>query len=460
MRCATEVELLRSEEREVDSRASRIGKVMVAGTMIAGSAMAAGYLPAHHPAADHDGAHDGASSAAVSLASQVLTLRGVVPWSIDGVLQGAVCGQQSGNTCSTLNYPEILGDIGVDWGAHMLDDELHDPTRPQIVSAYSQGAAVAAQWLNQHAADPDAPSAKDLSFVLIGNPKRKYGGAPWAYPRGEVATNTQYTILDVAREYDNVADNLDDPWNMLAMANAICAYFYAHTAYAAVDLVNDEKLVWQEGNTTYVLVRTKNLPLLDSLRYMGLGFVADLLNAPLKAIIDSAYNRNYPNIITDPVAAQKAVDDALRGPHAATPEPISPKRTADFATAAAATAASLFSNPSVEEPSEPTDNDTDPAGTGPLSRMTAKVVAAEDDLSIAQTPPQADPVEASDADTDDAETVGRHRAPEAADDTDTTSTTTASATVADSEPQHAKPAETNAGADDSSTPAGDSSAAA
>ena len=56
------------------------------------------------------------------------------------------------------------------------------PTPAQIVYAHSSGGVVAAQWLEEHGDDYDASSNGPLSFVLIGDPTRAYGGAnvPWA----------------------------------------------------------------------------------------------------------------------------------------------------------------------------------------------------------------------------------------------------------------------------------------
>ncbi|PRC50376.1 PE-PPE domain-containing protein, partial [Mycobacterium sp. ITM-2017-0098] len=94
------------------------------------------------------------------------------------------------------------------------------------------------------------------------------------------------------------ADFPDDLLNFLAVANALAGFQYVHIfGYADVDLENDEKLTWVDGNTTYVLIRRENIPLLEPLRILGLTELADSLNAPLKAIIDKAYNRDYPGLV-------------------------------------------------------------------------------------------------------------------------------------------------------------------
>lgn len=412
--------------------------------------------------------------APVSLASKVYTLRGGIPWPIDTTLDGAICDEASGNTCSDLTYPYLWGDMSVDWGAQALTDTMKDVTTPTTVWGYSLGAAAATRWLTAHAHDADAPSPSDLNFILTGNAKRKYGGSWWLYPSTTTTPNTQYTVLDIAREYDGAADTPDNMWNIVAWANQIAGFWFIHTNYNSVDLVNDEKLVWQEGNTTYVLVRTPNVPLLEPLRWVGLGFIADFFNAPLKEIIDSAYNRDYPNIITDPVKAQKAVDDALHGASGATA--LDAKPASDLAAAASVTAAALVSDQktdeadtkeqapteTVEQPvqaakalaveqvtpdaSVETPQTTDPSTEAPKASESASESEADAE------PEQASATEASDQDDDGY--VGRHRATETtSDDADAAPATSASSATSDSDTTDAAPKAStdNASTDKAST---------
>lgn len=346
MNRATNRAHLRANDHTEADRLPRVGKVLTVSAIVASSTIAGACAGT---ADDH-----AARRAAVSLATEVRTLKGSVPWSIDATLNGAVCGAASGNTCTNLQYPEVTGDIGVIVGENLLDKALHAASTPQIIFGYSAGAVVASRWLSEHASDADAPSADNVSFIFIGNPKRKYGGSTTEYTSTPTTPNTQYTVLDISREYDGVSDVPDDPTNLLAVLNSLAGYFFVHTSYSNVDLVNDDKLVWTEGNTTYVLVRTANLPLLDPLRYIGLGFVADALNAPLKNIVDSAYHRDYPGVITDPTAAQQTVDDALRGP-AATKSTAPATATTALAAAAAKTAAALVTTASSTRSPQPAD---------------------------------------------------------------------------------------------------------
>ena len=75
--------------------------------------------------------------------------------------------------------------------------------------------------------------------------------------------------------------------------------------------------MWIDGNTTYVLIRSQNIPLLQPLRNIGLDALADALNDPLKRIIDSAYDRDYVGLVDEDLH-----DDVLAEfPHASSVTP-------------------------------------------------------------------------------------------------------------------------------------------
>ncbi|MCV7152041.1 PE-PPE domain-containing protein [Mycolicibacterium pyrenivorans] len=201
-------------------------------------------------------------------------------------LQGLLC--ESPRTCVSVPFPYLQRSIGVD----DLDEAIHGDTfgQRQIVFGYSQGARVATDWLEEFAAAEDAPSADDLSFVLIGNPGRKYGGAHVIWHH--VTPDTQYQVLDVARQYDLTADR-PDRFSLLAMANAYAGLVQLHGHYEDVDIYDPANYVWKEGNTTYVFVPTEDLPILNGLRRLGLDELADQLQGPLKEKIEKAYDRSY-----------------------------------------------------------------------------------------------------------------------------------------------------------------------
>lgn len=192
-------------------------------------------------------------------------------------------------TCEPVAYPYLERKVG----AGILQDALtlEPASDPVVVFGYSQGARVVTQWLEDHAGTEAAPSPDRLSFMLIGNPDRKYGGAH--APLGQITPDTEYDVIDVSRQYDRASDLPDNPFNVLAFLNASAGLRDIHIHYEDVDIYDPANYVWKEGNITYVFVPTENIPLLDPLRRLGLTDLADKLNGPLKAKIEKAYDRSY-----------------------------------------------------------------------------------------------------------------------------------------------------------------------
>ena len=208
-----------------------------------------------------------------------------------GNLNGDLCA--SPKACKNVLYWWIVStplfEIGVSENLFNLDVAINAVGGQKIVYAFSGGARTATAWLTDRAHRSSVP-ARDLSFVLIGNGTRKYGGfSTWLLGGPATAPRTQYAVIDVAREYDPIADFPANPFNLLAMANALSAFSVIHMNYSGVDIDAPGNYVWSEDNTTYVFVPTANLPLLQPLRDLGLGFLADQWEAPLRAIIDRAY---------------------------------------------------------------------------------------------------------------------------------------------------------------------------
>lgn len=233
--------------------------------------------------------------------ASVLTL-GIFPGSNDDDLKGVVC--KSPNSCEAVRYPSWLSYAA---GAKPLQEKLTETTGLKIVYGYSQGGQVITVWMDKYSAGPDAPSPDDLVFVIIGNGDRRHGGAN--VKAGHVMPETQYQVIDIARQYDFAADMPDDRTNIVAMANAIAGFRFIHLDYENVDLDDPANIVWKEGNTTYVFVPTQNLPLLEPLRRLGLNGLADKLNEPLKEIVEQAYHRDYlPAKVSQPPDSAESTD--------------------------------------------------------------------------------------------------------------------------------------------------------
>ena len=223
---------------------------------------------------------------------------GPTPWAMDDYLGGALC--EPPKVCKEVRYDWIQPygpiEIGAPENVARLDAAIHrESSDPKIVYAYSGGARIASIWLRDHADDKDAPAPEDLSFVLLGNGGRKYGGVNgWFW--GDLLrtpTETQYDVVDVAKEYDPIADFPTNPFNLLAVANGIAAFAYVHLRYDEVDLDDPDNIVWKEGTTTYVFVPTEHLPLLQGFYDAGMGDLVKDLEPKLREIIDQAYNRTW-----------------------------------------------------------------------------------------------------------------------------------------------------------------------
>jgi hypothetical protein len=294
--------------------------------------------------------------------ARVLTLS-FLPGGNNDDLRGVVC--QAPRACESVPYPYLIRSVGVT----DLDTKLRDGTTgQQVVFGYSQGARVASDWLETYAGTEGALSPDDVSFVLIGNPSRKHGGAHVGW--GQVTPDTGYKVLDVARQYDMASDFPDEPLNLLALANAYAGFAFVHEDYEEVDLYDPANYVWKEGNTTYVFVPTENIPLLQPLRWLGLSGLADALNGPLKAMIEKAYDRSYlpaqpgwPAPEPEPEPEEPPVDPAPEPPATLTFDTTTVSHTAERQTANTEAQSELDSDEAAGDPGAD-DVDSEDLDTG------------------------------------------------------------------------------------------------
>ncbi|MGE2735131.1 PE-PPE domain-containing protein [Mycolicibacterium vaccae] len=295
----------------------------------------------------------------------VLSL-GLVTGSVHDDLKGAVCAAP--NSCRPVTYPRFYYPSGAD----PLNAAINATDGLKVVYGYSQGGQVISAWMRKYANSAGAPAADELVFVIVGNGDRPRGGSNAA--SGFATPATQYKVIDIARQYDFAADFPDNPWNLLALANAMAGFSSVHTDYENVDLNDPDNIVWTEGNTTYVFVPTKNLPLLNPLRALGLHDLANRLNGPLKEIVERGYNRDYlpaPDAAPDLDEAPPVLDRGLLTAAATGSE----KRKARPAVTPATPA------PEVSEPPVGQDDPgaalTDDAAAEPATRRAASRDAAD-----------------------------------------------------------------------------------
>lgn len=229
-------------------------------------------------------------------------------------------------------------DVSVASGIAQLTSDLVGPfnpgaDNPVVIFGYSQGATVATHEKGQLSKLSTTDQAA-IDFVLIGNPNRPNGGlferlamlgtipildATMGVP---TPTDTAMSTVDVAFQYDGVADFPLYPINVLADLNAIAGFWYTHGSYLSPDGGDVDRLpngltpaelaaaiadpanqqITAGSDTTYVLVPTPDLPLLQPLRDFGKATGTEFLTTPLidliqpalRVLIETGYDRSLP----------------------------------------------------------------------------------------------------------------------------------------------------------------------
>lgn len=192
----------------------------------------------------------------------VLTLGGLNYGMADRV-GAALSGYASKADRVIVKYPQSASTKSIPAGVEALQlaigSALTGTSGPVDVVAHSQGAEVVSEWLEQYASLPDAPPAGRLRFILLGNPRRRFGGAGKrgfdGKPLRRTPDDTQYTVLDVARTHDGWAN--DDGWptgnlTLMAKARLLGGRFIDHLDYSHVDTATSQVRA-RVGNTTYLV---------------------------------------------------------------------------------------------------------------------------------------------------------------------------------------------------------------
>lgn len=191
-----------------------------------------------------------------------------------------------GRTFRRVLYPNIPSAKNAEKGVEALDKALHATPGPKIVFGHSMGSQVASKWLREKAHTSDIPH-DEVTFLLCGNPERKYGGALCVqttpkymgmtvqptYGGPGIPFNVPYAVTDYARQYDWWADSptVQNP-SSEAVKNASQTI---HCNYFTVGLNDPDVRTFTEGNITYKFKPTI------------------LNNPPLQAIIEQSYRRPW-----------------------------------------------------------------------------------------------------------------------------------------------------------------------
>jgi hypothetical protein len=260
-------------------------------------------------------------------------------------------------------------DLSVLAGTTVIDAAIDATTEPTVVFGYSQSSVIATaakRRLAERAADAaNAESMPPVSFVMLANPNRPNGGLNARFPGAFIEklgwtfsaaapTDTGFTTIDVARQYDLFADFPRYPLNAIATANAVVALLYGTHDYLPVTVdpadprYDPNTVVQQFGDTTYYFIPTPMLPLLRPLRDLGGDPVLlDAVEPAMRVLVEFGYDRSTP--FGQPTGAQlipredfeqldrdlaaaieqgRAILDAAKDPSGADAAPILPAPTA------------------------------------------------------------------------------------------------------------------------------------
>ena len=170
------------------------------------------------------------------------------------------------------------------------------------VFGYSQSSTVSSLVMSQLAAEHVPPS--DVSFTLVGDPSNPNGGFLERFVGGSIPSlgvtanltgatpSSLYPTSIYTKEYDGFADFPQYPINVLSDLNAYLGIAFDHTAYVNLtpQQISGATDLGTYGNTTYYMIPTNNLPLLEPLRWIPFGNpLADLVQPDLTVLVDLGY---------------------------------------------------------------------------------------------------------------------------------------------------------------------------
>lgn len=238
--------------------------------------------------------------------------------------------------------PESGASTSVPTGlAHLQEAMSHQPAdQPYLIEGYSQSAQIAVlqkiELMQLMGAGQPIP---DVTFFLLGSGNRPDGGflerfeglvipgMPGFDFNGAEPTVAGIPTIDVAAQYDAVADFPQYPINLVADLNALLGFLYTHAGYGNGPLSQETPALWPPsqplegpfadeyvlgsteivkqvtGDTTFYFIPTVGLPLLDPLRSLGVpDALLDIVQPALRVIVEAGYDRSVP--FGDPTPAQ------------------------------------------------------------------------------------------------------------------------------------------------------------
>lgn len=206
-------------------------------------------------------------------------------------------------------------DTSVTQGRTMLDTDVTNAVNAgNTVAVFGQSQSSTIEGFVMSDLAKAGVPADAVKFVLEGDPSNPDGGllerfAGLSLPSlgitfsGATPADSIYDTSIYSLEYDGFADFPKYPLNFLADLNAFLGIMYVHGQYLHLDPSDLDAAIklptapGYDGNTTYYMMPTQELPLLQPLRGIPVvgNAVADLLQPDLKLLVNLGYDNPNPN---------------------------------------------------------------------------------------------------------------------------------------------------------------------
>lgn len=224
-----------------------------------------------------------------------------MPQQVSTMLRGSIA---AGNSVQNLVYQNnTLSAQGAVSGGQVLNQALQSAFGEKcIVMGHSLGAVAACWWL-ANKAPTSGLDPKNVSFILLGNMARPYGGYCYYINwfsnsiNVTVPVNNPFPVIDFTRQYDGYADyppGRPGPAapvtiaNAQAITNAYDGQISIHPAYNDVTLTDPQVVSFQAGNNvTYMWHTTWPAPILGD----SMNIFTEYLDQAGRASLERSYTR-------------------------------------------------------------------------------------------------------------------------------------------------------------------------
>ena len=215
---------------------------------------------------------------------------------------------------------DLTLDISLARGVISLDNAINLQIQPGTgqsiaVLGYSQSAIIASMEMPKLLAEGFTPS--QVNFTLLGDISNPNGGVFTRFPGlsipslgitfGTATPSNDFPTTIFTQEYDGFADFPQYPINLLSDVNALAGIVFVHGTYPTLTTaqLNSAFPLPQSGApsmTTYEMIPTPNLPLLDPLRAIPLigNPLADLVQPDLTYLVNWGYGNPLFGYSTGP----------------------------------------------------------------------------------------------------------------------------------------------------------------